>query len=295
MSAKRILNRLAHTARVSLAILTAVLFSLGGTLANAAPPDKKTQGKDSKSPVKHVIVIVGENRSFDHVFATYKPKHGETVDNLLSKHIINEDGTHGSKYWLATQYSADITGATEFQLSPTNKTPYGIHPAPLTGGPTDVCKNNGICTLADAEASENGLPDAAYYGFLTSGGTGVPGRVPDSRVTGVHSTAPYSSLPGGPFQLSNSKTSDTFNWDSYASSPVHRFYQMWQQADCNVAYASKSNPSGCKSDLFAWSELTVGSNENGNPQPANFSTDYSPTATTPGDGPTPIGCYTISP
>jgi hypothetical protein len=45
-------------------------------------------------------------------------------------------------------------------LSPTNKTPYGILPAPLTGGPTDVCKNNGICSLADAEASENGLPDA---------------------------------------------------------------------------------------------------------------------------------------
>ena len=72
MSAKRILNRLAHTARVSLAILTAVPFSLGGTLANAAPPDKKTHGKDSKSPIKHVIVIVGENRSFDHIFATYK-------------------------------------------------------------------------------------------------------------------------------------------------------------------------------------------------------------------------------
>jgi len=129
MSAKRILKKLAHTVRVSLAILTAVPFSLGGTVASAASPDKKTQGKDSKSPIKHVIVIVGENRSFDHVFATYKPRHGETVDNLLSKHIINEDGTPGPNYSVATQYSADITGATEYQLSPTNKTPYGILPA----------------------------------------------------------------------------------------------------------------------------------------------------------------------
>jgi len=216
MSANRILKKLAHAARVSLAILTAVPFSLGGTLANAAPPNKekeKSQGRNSKSPIspiKHVIVIVGENRSFDHVFATYKPKHGEQVDNLLSKHIINEDGTPGPKFWLATQYSADITGATEYQLSPTNKTPYGILPAPLNGGPTDVCNDNGICSLADAEASENGLPNATYDGYLTSGGTGLVGKVPDTRITGVHATAPYSSLPGGPFQLSNTKGADTF-------------------------------------------------------------------------------------
>ncbi len=42
-----------------------------------------------------MIVIIGENRSFDHVFATYKPKNGETVWNLLSKGIIKSDGTPG--------------------------------------------------------------------------------------------------------------------------------------------------------------------------------------------------------
>lgn len=36
------------------------------------------------TPIKHVIVIIGENRSFDHIFATYKPvHHGEYVMNLL--------------------------------------------------------------------------------------------------------------------------------------------------------------------------------------------------------------------
>ena len=295
MSKKRFLEKLAHSARVSLAILTALPFSLGGTLTYAAPPDKdKGHEKDSKTPIKHVIVIVGENRSFDHIFATYKPKrHGESVDNLLSKHIINEDGTPGPKFWLAQQYSADITGATEFQLSPSNKSAYGILPAPLNGGPTDVCASNGICSLADGEASENGLADATYYGYLTSGGTGLKGKVPDTRITGVNATAPYSSLPGGPFQLSNTQGADTFTWDSYAASPVHRFYQMWQQADCNVAYSSKSNPSGCKNDLFAWTELTVGSNVNGVPQPANFSTDYSPTAKTTGEGSTAMGFYNV--
>src|SRR5262249_11688987 len=41
------------------------------------------------TPIKHVIVIVGENRSFDHLFATYVPKPGNTVNNLLSQEIIN--------------------------------------------------------------------------------------------------------------------------------------------------------------------------------------------------------------
>ena len=32
--------------------------------------------RETRTPIKHVVVIVGENRSFDHVYATYKPKHG---------------------------------------------------------------------------------------------------------------------------------------------------------------------------------------------------------------------------
>jgi hypothetical protein len=82
MSANRILDRLAHIARVSLAILTALPFSLGGTLTYATPPDKdkgreNEHEPETESPIKHVIVLIGENRTFDHVFATYVPKQGE--------------------------------------------------------------------------------------------------------------------------------------------------------------------------------------------------------------------------
>ena len=65
-------------------------------------------GRDgrTRSPIKHVVVIVGENRTFDHVFATYKARHGQYVDNLLSKDIINEDGSPGPNYALALQHSA---------------------------------------------------------------------------------------------------------------------------------------------------------------------------------------------
>src|ERR1019366_5853146 len=47
------------------------------------------------SPIEHVVVIVGENWSFDSLFATYVPPAGQTVSNLLSKGIITAEGTPG--------------------------------------------------------------------------------------------------------------------------------------------------------------------------------------------------------
>ena len=287
---KKTVSRYQRIMRVACAGTMILQLGVGGILT----PSLQAKDKDSdraRTPIKHVIVIVGENRSFDHIFATYKPKDDETVDNLLSKKIIKEDGTPGKRYSLATQYSADITGLTTFQLSPTAiKTPYSVLPAPLNGGPTNVCTNNGICTLGDATSSENGLP-ADYYQFLLTGGTGLTGKVPDSRISGVSNTAPYSTLAPGPFQLTKNPT--TFPFDSYANSPVHRFYQMWQQADCNAAHITKKNPSGCKSDFFPWTEVTAGSNVNGVPQPANFSTDYAPGKVTTGEGATSMGFYNM--
>jgi phospholipase C len=244
-----------------------------------------------------VIVIVGENRTFDHIFATYEPRPGESVDNLLSKHIIKEDGTPGRNYSLAHQYSADATDSPLYQLAPKNKTLFGTLPAPLNGGPTDVCVDNffvasGACTLAQATSSENGLAPE-YYQFLLTGGSGLSGKVPDSRITGVNNSPPYSTLPPGPFQYTNSKGADTFPYDSYAASPVHRFYQMWQQFDCDASHISKSHPNGCLADLFTWTEVSVGANNNGKTQPANFSTDYSPNASTTGEGATAMGFYNM--
>src|SRR5215469_2537513 len=47
----------------------------------------------------------GENRRFDHLFATYVPKRGnERVSNLLSKGIINADGSPGPNFAQANQF-----------------------------------------------------------------------------------------------------------------------------------------------------------------------------------------------
>ena len=95
------------------------------------PPAAKNQ---TASPIKHVIVIIGENRSFDHVFATYQPKNGQTVSNLLSKGIVKADGSQGPNYSLSAQYSA--VDSTTYAISPGGKTLYTNIPPVVAGGPT---------------------------------------------------------------------------------------------------------------------------------------------------------------
>jgi phospholipase C len=72
----------------------------------AAPGFVSAAKPTTATPIRHVIVIIGENRTFDHVFAIYKPKHGQKIDNLLSKGIVKEDGTPGPNFSLAAQQSA---------------------------------------------------------------------------------------------------------------------------------------------------------------------------------------------
>ncbi|HTQ96085.1 MAG TPA: alkaline phosphatase family protein [Candidatus Acidoferrum sp.] len=244
---------------------------------------------NTRSPIKHVIVIIGENRSFDHVFATYVPKHGQKVWNLLSEGIVKSDGTPGPNFSKYEQVAASDTGTDLFLLSPPkNPFPNNIMPPPLVGGAKDSYIPNDSLQLA--QESENGL-DPDYYQYLISGGTGLTSKTPDTRINGVSSAAPYySNLQPGPFQLTNGKS---FVYNSYAASPVHRFYQMWQQLDCSTHHATWENPQGCDAALFSWVETTVGAGANGVAQPANFTTYYSPTGVTTGEGSTALGFYNV--
>jgi len=275
MTLKEVVSECVQYCRMAVVGATVFQFALGGMFA----PSLQAQETKTASPVKHVIIIVGENRTFDHVFATYKPTNGQTVDNLLSRKIINADGTPGPNFSEAAQSRADDFHQDKYQISPekdAEDTVYTTLPPPLTGGPSDVCKDNGICTLAQAIASEDGLYPT-YYQYLLTGGTGQPSHVPDQRIQNV------LDLPSGPFQL----TSKSFPYDSYAASPVHRFYQMWQQEDCNIKFATAKNPSGCKADLFPWVEVTVGAGTNGKPQPVNFNNRST------GEGSTSMGFYNV--
>ena len=43
--------------------------------AQEAAGESGSNDANTTTPIKHVIVIIGENRTFDHVFATYVPTH----------------------------------------------------------------------------------------------------------------------------------------------------------------------------------------------------------------------------
>jgi phospholipase C len=248
-------------------IATLVLQLISPAIAAAADHSRQTQ-----TPIQHVIVIIGENRTFDHVFATYKPKHGQSISNLLSKGIVNEDGTPGSNFSLAAQSSAIDTNADGYRMSPSSNTRYSVLPPVLAGGYTTPP----FPDVNSAKAVENGLPDD-YYLYLTTGGSGLAHGALDTRIPNA------DKLPNGPFQL----TSSTHPYDAYDNSPVHRFYQMWQQFDCSAANATRNNPSGCANDLWPWVEDTIGAGSNGNPQAAGFSD------TSTKEGSTSMGFYNM--
>jgi phospholipase C len=215
---------------------------------------KTNPDKHTRTPIKHVLVIIGENRTFDHVYATYKPKDDQRIWNLLSKGIINEDGSPGSNYQRAHQRFANAKVEDGYQLSPADKQLYEALPPPLAGGPTEPL----FTSLDEAKDAETSLPDD-YYQYLLTGATGLASGVPDTRTPNV------SALPPGPFPIT-----PAIPYDAYTGDPVHRFYQMWQQLDCSASNASWTNPSGCQNDLFAWVESTISTGSNGAAPPSPF-------------------------
>jgi phospholipase C len=258
-------------------VITAAILSLMGSDVYAAESVGGAHSNDKRtdSPIKHVIIIMGENRTFDHVFATYEPRDGEQVDNLLSKGIIKEDGSPGPNYAKAAQFSTVVNNF--YSINPTPKAPYNTTTnklqAPGTSYAPQTCYTtveqaalNGpgcLTTLTEAARGDYGLAKQDLA-LLTTGATGVPGGSPDTRILD------YYNLPNGPYPLvalpqGEDETSSLYK--TYGGSPVHRFYQMWQQLDCDAAKASKRNPSGCQADLFPFVEMTVSSGSNGNLAP----------------------------
>jgi phospholipase C len=186
---------------------------------------------------------------------------GQSVSNLLSKGIVNKDGSAGPNYYLSAQYAA-VDSSGSFTNSPQGKSIYSTLPPAMTDGAPQSASDSSPApfqTLAVAKLAE---PDLApsYNKYLLTGATGLPGNSIDTRLPDA------TTLREGPYQITPS-----ISYDAYTASPVHRFFQMWQQTDCNVVYATADNPSGCLNDLFPWVETSVGTGSNGNPQPADFS------------------------
>ena len=265
--------------------LLALTFLTVPALARNNDHDDDGDGKTT-TPIKHVIVIIGENRTFDNIYATYVPRHG-SVSNLLSKGIIHADGSPGPNAGLARQYFLQSINPTSYfidtrKLINPGKTAYSpFLPTPEVGfaPPLSVTRaqflKDPVDTVAPFDANTFTLgqlhtisPELELEDLflLTTGATGLTNcqadptlpptgcAQPDTRITN------FNKLPNTSFQITGAKVP----YDSYTGDMVHRLFHMWQQYDCSVLDATPQNPSGCKGDLLPFVGIARGDDSGSN-------------------------------
>lgn len=164
------------------AVTTAAAIVMLPLHAGAAPK--------ATTPIEHVIVVVGENRSFDNLYGVYKTPNGQSIKNLLSAGIVREDGTPGPNFHLAAQKTADMSK--------------GYSPTPAITG--------SYRTLSQPYASgalgqQQGVPDSRFPAELANG----PFQITDYVSVGAHTGDPIHRF----FQMwqqVNGGASDLFVW-----------------------------------------------------------------------------------
>jgi phospholipase C len=239
--------------------LTAAVGALSAfSFGNSALADDSAE---TTTPIKHVIVFIGENWTFDSIYGTYQPKSGQ-VANLLSKGIVNQDGTPGPNYSLSKQFlinpkfpstyfidSNATAGKTPYQLLPNKPDGNPSFPQPNTAyvepAPGPVTQGQGpFDSTVDLVTLEPSLESSDRH-LLTTGASGLPEFTTDTRVR--YDGFKPAQLPNGSFQI----TGPTLPYGSYTGDMVHRLFHMWQQSDCNYAKNhTAANPSGCLNDLY---------------------------------------------
>ena len=251
----------------------AMAYSFAATTVGFANDTSKdpVDAVRTESPIKHVIILIGENRGLDHTFGVYKPKGShQTISNLLFKGIVREDGSPGANFPLAQQFLVTPQPLYYVGAPAPAKMAYGDQgqmPQPNTNGAPPAQNESSPpfppAFLAEVAALDPS-PDfnANTDSILTTGFTGLPADSLDTRIPQA------GTLPNGPFVLQGANISD----DDYTGDMTHRFYQAWQQSDCSVANATKANPTGCLNDLFPFVMATYALNDSKTPAvQGNFS------------------------
>ncbi len=232
--------------------------------------------EQTRTPIKHLIVVVGENRGFDNVFATYVPPNPQqSVWNLLSQGIVDKAGLPGANKAKALQRQA--TDTSVFQLAPKRAGALPNLPQPSTGlnaFPASPCALSQIYFALKKDpagtlfCTDIGLPPLSQI-LLSQGGSGQPlydpplmYPAPDCRYPSDLPNAPYSIVGASKLNrcgppLFKTKITPTKFTDNVGD-PVHRFFQMWQQNDCRKGAMTRDNPSGCLHDLYSWVATSVG-------------------------------------
>jgi phospholipase C len=110
--------------------ITRIAVAAGLMCACLAWSIKSIASDLTKTPIRHLIVIVGENRTFDHLFATYQPLNGQHVTNLLSEGIVDAHGAPGPNASRARQWQA--LDNDRYSIAPQRTGPFKLLPQPNT-------------------------------------------------------------------------------------------------------------------------------------------------------------------
>jgi acid phosphatase len=177
----------------------AVAVTVMMTAAAAGSAPHASPGPRTTTPIKHVVVIIGENHSFDNVFATYQPPRHQKIWNLLSEGIITKSGAPGPNFGQARQLTASNTKT--YSLTPKITGAYKPLPQPNTTYVSNACD-------------------------------GLNGNSADTRFPASLPAGPYQITKYVPYfddHIEYSQNGQCEFYGAYVGDPIHRFYQMWQQ------------------------------------------------------------------
>jgi acid phosphatase len=110
----------------------AVILLLLASVCLSSVPTAHGAGdaRTTETPIEHLIVVIGENISFDNLFATYEPPAGNKIANLLSRGIVDREGKPGPRFADALQREANIRG--RYAVTPVTTGGYVTLPQPGT-------------------------------------------------------------------------------------------------------------------------------------------------------------------
>ena len=166
-----------------LAAAIALAAMLAGQLqalprAYADERDHESHSRRTATPIEHLIVVIPENRSYDHTFGTYVPRHGQFASNILSKGIVRADGTPGRNFFAGAQVTVPAQPA--FYIGAPAKSPYAVLPAPDTSGTPTAPRDTAPPFTSVAIAA---ICRLVKGGAVSRGAVGVP------EVSGAGSTS----------------------------------------------------------------------------------------------------------
>jgi phospholipase C len=190
-------RKLMHPALVTGAAAAVTVMMTAAAAGSTTP--RASQAPPTTTPIKHVVVIIGENHSFDNMFATYQPPGHQKIWNLLSEGIVTKTGAPGPNFKLARQLTASNTKT--YSLNPKITGSYKTLPAPNTTYVSSAC---------------DGLPLGA-----------ADTRFPPNLASGPYQITKFVPYLDDHIQYGQFGQCEFYG--AYVGDPIHRFYQMWQQ------------------------------------------------------------------